>query len=210
MADEVESGNAGTNLRPGIVLTAVEVCGTPPPSPRTRPRRPAGKGVVPTGKGRPDLRGRPVLDRQGVVRIAVDGPSSTGMSSIGTSVGRCCGGAVHDDGSQARQGGRRRRRHPSRASQGKELFGSGACGGRLRGLGLCLTQTCDRVGEADELLRELQQLPRLRRQRDADGGQAGGGGAQPPTGRRPELWLVVRVAAGVLEGTHRPAAQRTV
>jgi hypothetical protein len=59
--------------------------------------------------------------------------------------------------------------------QGTELFGSGACGGRLRGSGLCLTQACDRVDEGDELLRELQQLPRLRRQRDADGRQGCGG-----------------------------------
>ena len=54
----------------------------------------------------------------------------------------------------------------------------------LRGVGLGLTQACDRVDEPAELLREQEQLPHLARQGDADGGQRRGGGAQPSSGRR--------------------------
>lgn len=78
-------------------------------------------------------------------------------------MGRRSDGVVHGGGSQAR----RRcegRRHDRGRVQGAELFGGGSCGGRLRGLGLGLAQACDRIGESAELLRELQQLPPLRRQ----------------------------------------------
>ena len=101
-------------------------------------------------------------------------------------------------GSQGRHG-RQRCGHALSRVQRTELFGGGACGGGLRGVGLGLAEPCDCVGESAELLRELQQLPCLRRQGDADGGQGGGGGAQPPTRRRPQGSCVVLAAPGVFE-----------
>lgn len=99
--------------------------------------------------------------------MSVDDLSPTGKSSVGrsaTSVGRCSGGAVHGHRSQAhRDCEGRRHGHGRGRVQGAELFGGGAGGGGLRGLGLSLMQACDRVGELGELLREQEQLPQLGR-----------------------------------------------
>ena len=129
-------------------------------------------------------------------------PGGRGRAGQRPRGGRCRSGDwdAHVPGASEGGGGRR---HDRARLQPTQLASGCLCGCRLRGSGLRPAEAFHGLRQGEQSLRQEQQLPRLRGQCDAERRQGGGGRAQPPTGRRPDVRRVVQVPAGVLERAGR-------